>query len=269
MNLDIATLAGLGLAIMMIAMGLGSNLGLYINIPSIMIVLGGTLGSIFIAYPMDKAMKLMNVMLSTMFYKAHNMVETIRQLVTFSEKARREGLLSLEQDLEDVKDTFMKKGLQLVVDGIDSELLQTMMETDMDLAEEEMSIQKGMMDTGTALAPAFGMIGTLVGLIQMLSQLNDPSTLGPAMAVALITTFYGAVLAYVFFMPMGEKLSRRSQIEMRYKRMILEGILSIQAGDNPRILEEKLKSFLTEKELSSYGSESLQETTEEGNVSGA
>jgi len=269
MNLDVATFMGLGLAVLMIAMGLGSHIGLYINIPSIMIVLGGTIGSIFTAYPMDKAMRLMNIMLSTMFYKGHNMVETIRQLVTFSEKARREGLLSLEQDLEEVEDNFTKKGLQLVVDGIDSELLQTMMETDMELAEEEMSIQKGMMDTGTALAPAFGMIGTLIGLIQMLSQLNDPSTLGPAMAVALITTFYGAILAYILFMPMGEKLSRRSQIEMRYKRMILEGILSIQAGDNPRILEEKLKSFLTEKELLSYGGEALQESVEEGAVGGA
>ncbi len=255
---------GLGLAFAMIGMGLGSNVGLYINIPSLMIVIGGTLGSIMAAYPMDKGMKLINVMLSTMFYKAHNMSENIRQLVTLSEKARREGLLSLEQELEGVQDKFMKKGLQLVVDGIDSELLKTMLETDMDLVEEEMSTQKGMMETGTALAPAFGMIGTLVGLIQMLSQLNDPSTLGPAMAVALITTFYGAVLAYTIFMPMGNKLGLRAQIEMRYRRMVLEGILSIQAGDNPRILEEKLKSFLTEKELTVYNASTQLEIGEEG-----
>ncbi len=263
MSLDLATLMGLGLAFAMVAMGLGSNLGLYINIPSIMIVLGGTLGSILAAYPLDKGMQLMNIMLSTMFFKGHNMSETIRQLVTFSEKARREGLLSLEQELEGIQDKFMKKGLQLVVDGIDSELLKTMLETDMDLMEEEMAVKRGMMETGTALAPAFGMIGTLVGLIQMLSQLNDPSTLGPAMAVALITTFYGAVLAYIIFMPMGQKLGLRAQIEMRYRRMVLEGILSIQAGDNPRVLEEKLKSFLTEKELTSYNASAQLEMGEE------
>lgn len=263
MSLDIATLMGLGLAFAMIAMGLGSNIGLYINIPSLMIVIGGTLGSMLAAYPLDKGMKLINIMLSTMFFKAHNMPETIRQLVTFSEKARREGLLSLEQELEGVQDKFMKKGLQLVVDGIDSDLLKTMLETDMDLVEEEMSIQKGMMETGTALAPSFGMIGTLIGLIQMLSQLNDPSTLGPAMAVALITTFYGAVLAYTIFMPMGQKLGLRAQIEMRYRRMVLEGVLSIQAGDNPRVLEEKLKSFLTEKELTVYDASVQLETGEE------
>ncbi len=268
MSLDLATLMGLGLAAGMIAMGLGSNLGLYINIPSIMIVLGGTLGSILAAYPMEKGMKLMTIMLSTMFYKAHNMSATIRELVTFSEKARREGLLSLEQELDGVEDKFMKKGLQLVVDGIDSELLQTMLETDMELAEEEADIERGMMDTGTALAPAFGMIGTLVGLIQMLSQLNDPSTLGPAMAVALITTFYGAVLAYVIFMPMSQKLAIRSKVETRYRRMILEGILSIQAGDNPRVLEEKLKSFLTEKELTAYNA-TVQPAAEEGAAGGA
>ncbi len=252
----------------MIAMGLGSNLALYINIPSIMIVVGGTLGSIMAAYPMEKVMKLMNVMLSTMFYKPHNMSDTIRQMVTFSEKARREGLLSLEQELEGVEDKFMKKGLQLVVDGIDSELLQNMLETDMELADEEAEIERGMMDTGTALAPAFGMIGTLVGLIQMLSQLNDPSTLGPAMAVALITTFYGAVMAYVLFMPMSQKLAIRAKIEMRYKRMILEGVMSIQAGDNPRVLEEKLKSFLTEKELTAYNA-TTQPVAEEGAAGGA
>ena len=268
MNLDLATIMGLGLAIGMIAMGLGSNLGLYINVPSIMIVLGGTLGSISAAYPMNKDVKIIKIMLSTMFYKAHDMSATIRELVTFSEKARREGLLSLEQDLDSVNDKFMKKGLQLVVDGIDSELLQTMLETDMELAQEESEIERGMMDTGAALAPAFGMIGTLVGLIQMLSQLNDPSTLGPAMAVALITTFYGAVLAYVIFMPMSQKLAIREKIEMRYYRLILEGVLSIQAGDNPRVLEEKLKSFLTEKELTAYNAE-VQPAAEEGTAGGA
>ncbi len=264
--MDIATIGGLVLAFAMVGLGLGSNLGIYINVPSVLIVLGGTLGSLFVAYPMDKATKLLSIMASTLFYKPIDMTQSIRELVTFSEKARREGLLSLEQDVEKIEEPFMKKGLQLVVDGIDPELLQTMLETDMDLAEEEMAMQRGMMDTGASLAPAFGMIGTLVGLIQMLAQLNDPSTLGPAMSVALITTFYGAMLAYILFMPMGEKLTRRSQTAMRFKRMILEGILSIQSGDNPRILEEKLKSFLTEKELQGYTVTS--EEAVEGGVAG-
>lgn len=269
MNLDIATIGGIVLAFAMIGLGLGSNLGIYVSYSSLFIVIGGTLGSFFVAYPLDKAMKLFSVMASTLFYKPINMTQSIRELVTFSEKARREGLLSLEQDVEKVEDPFMKKGLQLVVDGIDPELLQTMLETDMDLAEEEMATQKSMMDTGAALAPAFGMIGTLIGLIQMLTQLNDPSTLGPAMGVALITTFYGAILAYILFMPMGEKLARRSQTVMRFRRMILEGILSIQSGDNPRILEEKLKSFLTEKELQGYMGSPSEEAVEGGVAGGA
>lgn len=267
--MDIASFIGIVLALIAIIIGMGSDVGLFLDMTSIILVLGGTIGSLFIAYPFEKISKIFGIMISIFFYKPYDMIRTIRELVTSSEKARREGLLSLEQDVEKVEDPFMKKGLQMVVDGIDPELLKSMLETDLEMREDDAMMYRNMFAYGATVAPSFGMVGTLIGLVRMLGHLNDPSTVGPSFAIALTTTFFGAFFAYVFFMPMGEKLARRLQTEMRYRRMILEGVLSIQAGDNPRILEEKLKGFLNEKELQSYESTATPQIAEGGTTGGS
>ncbi|MGJ8454259.1 motility protein A [Pseudothermotoga sp. U03pept] len=253
--MDISTILGIGLAFGMIAFGIISNqssLMTYYNLPSLFITVGGALASTIASHPKEKSFKIVQVMLSTIKEPKVDNIGLVRTLVSFSEKARREGLLSLEENLNDIDDPFMKKAVQLVIDGTDPDLLKNMMETEMDLIEEDIASEKALMDSAGAFAPAYGMIGTLIGLIAMLKTLNNPETLGPGMSVALITTFYGSILSNSVFLPMGEKIGRRATKILRQKQMILEGVLSIQAGENPRVLEEKLKSFLNIQEKTAY-----------------
>ncbi|HOJ89172.1 MAG TPA: motility protein A [Pseudothermotoga sp.] len=253
--MDISTILGIGLAFGMIAFGIISNqssLMTYYNLPSLFITVGGALASTIASHPKEKSFKIIQVMLSTVKEPKVDNIGLVRTLVSFSEKARREGLLSLEENLNEIEDPFMKKAVQLVIDGTDPDLLRSMMETEMDLIEEDLSAEKALMDSAGAFAPAYGMIGTLIGLIAMLKTLNNPETLGPGMSVALITTFYGSILSNSVFLPMGEKIGRRATKILRQKQMILEGVLSIQAGENPRVLEEKLKSFLNIQEKTAY-----------------
>ncbi len=261
--MDIALLAGLGLAIAAIAMGLmssGGDIGTFIDIPSLLITVVGSLGSTIASQPKEVGFKIIQIMLGVLKTPKLDFIGMIRTLVSFSEKARREGLLSLEENLEELEDPFLKKALQLVVDGTDPEVLKNMLYTEMEIFEDNLNAQRALLEAGGAYAPAFGMIGTLVGLISMLKSLNDPSSLGPSMAVALITTLYGSILANVFYLPMADKLKSRAAKQVQLKRMILEGVLSIQAGENPRILEEKLKSFLPEADRATYEKEAQEAT---------
>ncbi|AJG40108.1 MULTISPECIES: motility protein A [Thermotoga] len=253
--MDLATLMGLALVIAALFIGIatgGGDFAAFINIPSLFITVVGSIAATMVAHPKDRAFRIINIMFSTLREPKIDHTSLIQTMVSFSEKARREGLLSLEENLESIEDPFMKKALQLVVDGTDPDLLKNMMETELELFEEELDGERAVLESAGAYAPAFGMIGTLIGLIQMLKSLNNPETLGPSMAVALITTLYGAILANGVFLPMAEKIKKRRDILVMEKRMILEAVLSIQAGENPRILEEKLKSFLPEKEKRAY-----------------
>jgi len=253
--MDLSTFVGLGLIVAALFLGImsgGGDIAAFINIPSFFITVVGSLAATMVAHPKDKSFKIIGIMMSTMKEPKINYTDLIRTMVSFSEKARREGLLSLEENLEEIEDPFMKKSIQLVVDGTDPELLKSMMETELELLENDLDGQRAVLESAGAYAPAFGMIGTLIGLIQMLKSLNNPETLGPSMAVALITTLYGAVLANGMYLPMAEKIARRTQKLLTEKRMILEAVLSIQAGENPRILEEKLKSFLSESDKKVY-----------------
>ncbi len=255
--LDISTLLGLVVVILAVGVGLvsGGDFAVYLgqdSMISLVIVLGGALGAVFIANPKNKSFGMMKVMMSTIQELKLNYLETIGTLVSFSEKARREGLLSLEEDAQSLEDPFMKKGIQLIVDGTDPDLLRDMLEIEIDLFESDLSIDAGMLAGAGAYAPAFGMIGTLFGLISMLGALNNPDALGPAMAKAMITTLYGSIFANGFFLPMSDKLKLRKDKSVLHKQMILEGILSIQAGDNPRLLEEKLKTFLPAVDREAY-----------------
>jgi len=239
---------GLGLAS-------GGDIAVYVgqdSIISLVIVLGGSIGAVMVANPKSKSFAMIKLMMSTLKEAEMNYLETIGTLVSFSEKARREGLLSLEEDAQNLEDPFTKKGIQLIVDGTDPDLLRDMLEIEIDLVEKDKSVEAGVLASAGSYAPAFGMIGTLLGLVAMLGALNNPDALGPSMAKAMITTLYGSMFANMFFLPMAEKLKQRKDVFIMHKQMILEGILSIQSGDNPRLLEEKLKTFLPEEDRAAY-----------------
>jgi chemotaxis protein MotA len=176
-----------------------------------------------------------------------NLLAMVQTIVSFAEKARREGLLALESDVSELEDEFLKKSIQLVVDGTDPELVKAILDTEIGILEDRHSANKAIFDAIAELGPAYGMIGTLIGLIAMLGNLQDVSALGPGMAVALITTMYGSMMANMFSIPIAKKLSARSAKEIVSMELMVEGILAIQAGENPRIVEEKLKVFLPPK----------------------
>lgn len=250
--MDLATLVGILIGVGMISWALASGGGIstFIDLPSIAITLGGTLAATLIAFPLKSVLGVMKVSSKVFFSKETDLVGEIGNLVALAEQARREGLLALEDRLDQLEDPFLRKGLQLVIDGMDPELVRNVLETDLAFAQERHRNGQAMLETMGAMAPAFGMIGTLIGLVQMLKDLDNPDAVGPGLAVALLTTFYGALLANLFFLPMAGKLKVNSAREMLHRELIVEGIMAIQAGDNPRIVEEKLRAFLPPKERS-------------------
>ncbi|MGM0370611.1 MAG: motility protein A [Bacillota bacterium] len=244
--MDFASIIGLilGTALVIFGMFLQGKLVIFASLTSALIVLGGTFGAIILAYSFEQLKNAGSALKVVFTTQQDEASEVISVLVSFAEKARREGLLALEEEANQLEDQFLQKGIQLVVDGTDPKLVKNILETELDFLSERHSINQSVYGKGAELAPAFGMIGTLIGLIGMLSKLEDPSSLGSGMATALITTFYGALLSNLVFLPITEKLRTKSEGEILVKEIIIEGILSIQAGENPRIVEEKLKAFL-------------------------
>ncbi len=245
--MDIATVVGLVVAFGLVVWSimLGGDLNGFIDMPSVAVVVGGTFGALLISFPLPRLLGLAGILRKTFLFKVEDPDAVIGKLVGYAERARREGMLALEEDSENEPDPFLRKGLRLAVDGTDPQLLEKILETDVEQIENRHSEGARILSTGGTFAPAFGMIGTLIGLVNMLSALEDPSQIGAGMATALITTFYGAVLANAFFLPMAGKLEMRSKEEMLVKQMVIDGIMAIQSGDSPRIVEEKLKSFLS------------------------
>jgi chemotaxis protein MotA len=219
----------------------------YVDYPSILITVGGTLGAIIMAHPGDILKTVGGAVKNAFISHDPNLLAMVQTLVSFAEKARREGLLALESDVADLDDEFLRKSIQLVVDGTDPELVKAILDTEIGILEDRHSANKAVFDATAELAPAYGMIGTLIGLIAMLGNLADVSALGPGMAVALITTMYGSMMANMFSIPISKKLASRSAKEIVSMELMVEGILAIQAGENPRIVEEKLKVFLPPK----------------------
>jgi chemotaxis protein MotA len=213
-----------------------------------LIVMGGTLGATMVNYPLANVLGVMGIIKKTFFSSLESPAEIIEKFMDYANRARREGILSLEPLIKEIDDEFLKKGLQLTVDGLEPQTIQEILETEISYIEERHSKGADICSTLGAFAPAMGMIGTVIGLVQMLQTMSDPSTIGPAMAVALLTTFYGAVLANLVFNPMAGKLKTRSKEEVLLKEMVMNGILSISKGENPRIIEEKLNSFLPPKD---------------------
>ncbi len=242
--MDLATLIGLLTGAGLLLMASIDNLGQFLDGPSVLIVIGGATGAVCISVPLKRMLRIFSVLKNVFFDKKVDTKGTIDQLVKFGEIARRDGILALEGVLEEVQDPFMVKGLQMAVDGSDPEVIQNAMETELTYMEERHKNGKALVEGIATYAPAFGMIGTVMGLILMLANLDDPASIAPNMAIALITTLYGAVVANLFALPMMNKLENRSKEELMQKEIILQGVMSIQSGDNPKIVEQKLNIFL-------------------------
>ncbi|OGG05307.1 MAG: flagellar motor protein MotP [Candidatus Glassbacteria bacterium RIFCSPLOWO2_12_FULL_58_11] len=247
--MDLTTLIGLiaGFSIVVLGIEQTGSIVTFIDLPSVFVTVGGSLAATIICFPLNELVGVIGVAKKTVFTKAPPVSETIATLVSFAERARREGILALERHMEEIEDEFLAKGIQLAVDGTEPELMRNILTTELDYVEKRHASGQLVFNTLGALAPAFGMIGTLIGLVLMLKTMSDPSTIGPNMAVALITTFYGALMANLICIPLEKKLKRRSEEELLVKEMMIEGILSIQSGDNPRIVEQKLTSFVSPK----------------------
>jgi len=247
--LDVTTLIGIlgagGLVISAILMG-GSG-AWFVNFPSIMIVVGGTMGATFVNYPLSEVLGVFKVLKNVFSHQSRRPGELISTMVDIAKKARREGILSFESQLEDIDDPFLIKGLQLAIDGMESNAIEEIMTTEIQFVSERHDLGSEIFTTMGTFAPAVGMLGTIIGLVQMLMQMKDPGQIGAPMAVALLTTFYGVILANLIFLPIAGKLKTRSKQEILAKEMVLEGIISIQSGDNHRIVEHKLKAFLAPK----------------------
>lgn len=244
--MDIATIIGVvsGTGFILITILMGSGLGLFINIPSVMVVFGGTIASTLIAYPLSDFLKVMGLTIRVFIFKIEKQEDLITLLVDLSNKARKGGLLSIEGEIKNVKDPFLGKALQMTVDGVQSSAISAIMQKQMSLVEKQHKLGYSIFASMAAYAPAFGMVGTLIGLVQMLASLDDPSTIGPKMAVAMITTFYGAIMANLFFIPMSDKLKLRSEEELGNMNLLYEGVMSIREGEHPRLLEDKLNVYL-------------------------
>jgi chemotaxis protein MotA len=243
LGIVIGLIGGAALMVIGILWG-GGNMRAFVNPASVMITLGGALASLFVGHPLSRVLNLVTYLRITMRPPNFQEERLISQLVTFSEKARREGLLALEDDLEELEDDFLRKGIQLVVDGTDPEIIKNILYNELNQIQARHQHGILLIDDFSKQAPAFGMIGTILGLIIMLARIEDRSTIGSGMAVALLTTFYGALLSYLVFGPLRKKLEDRDTAETLVKEIMVEGILSIQGGDNPRILEEKLLCML-------------------------
>lgn len=260
--MELTTILGVisGFALIVWGIMIQGNILDYWDAASIVIVLGGAIAAMIASYPAKDLKTVFKVMKTAFSKREYDLNGTIAQIIELANVARRDGLLALDNKANEIDDPYMKKGIMLVVDGTDPELIRNIMETELTFIEERHGVGQSMMKNLSASSPAFGMAGTLIGLISMLKNLNDSSTLGQGMATALITTFYGVLFANLMFSPMASKLERATEKEIRYNELILEGLLSIQAGENPRLIEEKLVSFIAKNEKT----ESIEESIEGG-----
>jgi len=248
---DIATLIGLVAAFGLVMFAIGSGLPSFIDPPSIMIVVGGTIGVILIAYPLGNVIGLIGVVLKTFMYKVEAGKDVITELVELAQVVRKDGILALESKVGEIENQFMSKGLQMAIDGQEPNDIEDILYMEMDKITDRHSKGADMLTALGTFAPSMGMIGTLVGLVLMLQNMSDPSSIGPSMSIALLTTFYGALMANIIFLPMAGKLRARSKEEMLVHEIILTGIQSLVAGENPRVMEQKLLGYLPPKERQS------------------
>lgn len=249
--MDLATLLGLLIAFGFIfgAIATGGSIILFVNVPSLLIVIGGSVAVVLMQFTLSQFFGAIKVALKAFFHKAVDAQELIEQAVVLANVARKEGMMALES--QEIDNQFLNKGIQLCVDGHPPDLVRKMLSKDISLTIQRHETGQKIFKALGGVAPAMGMIGTLIGLVQMLANMDDPKSIGPAMAVALLTTLYGAIIANAFALPLADKLALRSQEEKTNRTLILETISGIQEGMNPRVLEELLKAFLPESQRKS------------------
>ena len=244
--MDIATLTGIlvSFGLVIVSILVGGDGSWFVNAPSLMIVCGGTMGATLLAYPLKEVLSVFRVVKNVFMHKSQIVSELIPLISEFAKKARQEGILSFEAQLDEIEDPFLVQGIQMAIDGMESSAIEDVMTTEIIYLEERHRLGSEIFTTMGTFAPAVGMLGTIIGLVQMLMQMEDPSQIGAPMAVALLTTFYGTLLANLVFLPIAGKLKTRSKQEILVKQMVLQGVISIQSGDNHRIVEQKLKAFI-------------------------
>lgn len=242
--MDLASLFGFivawGLILASLAMGAGI-IG-YWNLPSIVIVFGGCIGSVMMKYPFSQLKGLVRVMKNAFFKKLDSSEEIINTILLLAIEAKKTGILGLER--VKVPQPFLQKGIQLAIDGVEPELIASIMRIELATMEERHESGRSMLESFAEYAPAYGMIGTLIGLVDMLTKMDDPKSVGPGMAVAILTTLYGALLANALFLPLAGKLQHYAEVESLQKRLIINGVLSIAQGDHPAVIQERLSSYL-------------------------
>jgi chemotaxis protein MotA len=248
--MDRGTAIGLGLALFAIlgaAVVEAGSIGILfalMNLPSAMIVFGGTIGALMVAFPMERVTKLGKVLGVAFHQEKTSDRDLVKLFVRLAERARREGLLALETEAFEIQDKSILKGVLLVVDGTDPDLVREIMESDVGAMAERHSGNFAMFAAAGGFAPTMGIIGTVMGLVNVLSHLNKPDELGKSIATAFIATLYGVLSANVFWLPIGERLKQRNNEEVAHRTLAVEGVLAVQAGDNPRVVREKLEAFL-------------------------
>lgn len=255
--MDIASLAGIIIGVAMVIFGIFSSGGIaafgnFIDPASILITIGGSISSVLTAHKLQDFINGFKGISLPFQDKVVDPAQVIKQIIELSNVGRKEGLLALEEAANNIEDEFLKKGIMLVVDGTDPELVRGILETDLYCLQDRHGKVIGFWEKWAEMGPAWGMIGTLIGLVNMLKTLDDPSSIGPNMAVALLTTLYGSLIANWLCIPVSYKLKANDAIEVVMREITIEGLLSIQAGENPRVIEEKLKSFLSPSARNSF-----------------
>jgi len=248
--MDISTVVGLilGVVVMIVSIMLaGASFGAFIDYPSLMVVMVGGTAAVMVSFPLSDLLSIGKVAKVAFFNKQANVPKLIETLVGLAETARRDGLLALESKVQEIDDTFIALGIQMAVDGTQPEVIEEVLRTEVDAVAARHRDGKSILDQGGRMAPAFGMIGTLMGLVIMLGNMDDPAAIGPGMAVALLTTMYGAVVANLFCIPLADKLGFINKRELAAMEIVIQGIMGIQSGDNPRVIEQKLNTFIPPK----------------------
>jgi len=243
---DLATLLGLigGFAFVIMAMVLGGSIMMFVDVTSILIVLGGSTFVVLMKFTIGQFFGATKIAGKAFMFKTDEPEDLIAKIVEMADAARKGGFLALEE--MEISNTFMQKGIDLLVDGHDADVVRSALQKDIALTDERHEHGAGVFKAFGDVAPAMGMIGTLVGLVAMLSNMDDPKAIGPAMAVALLTTLYGAILSNMLFFPIADKLSLRREQEKLNRRLIMDGVLAIQDGQNPRVIDSYLKNYLNE-----------------------
>ncbi len=246
--MDLPLVLGLSLAVFSLVGGFlleGGHAGALFKYTAAIIVFGGTIGATAISYSLNELKNVPRLFKIALFPKEMELAQVIDLIVGLADEARREGLLYLENRLDEIKDPFLRKGIQLVVDGTDPELVRSIMEVELYAIEERHHIGSSIFETAGGYAPTMGIIGTVMGLVHVLGNMSDPNSLGPAIAVAFMATLYGVASANVLWLPLGAKLANLSKKESHLRQLMIEGIVSLQAGYNPILIRERLSAFLT------------------------